>query len=290
MTAGVGVPLLLAAVFVYDGRAIPILLAVLVGLLLWECATLLNLTRFAMKAGYTTLGVLLYSVFAMSDVSFLEDASTSALFFLIVFLVPTLSFGFCWIFAEGMQKFYADRQLNDHGVTDDMSTGTRFWLGIACFAMLLGMCLALFALHQHYGAAGLLTVLMVAWVTDTGAYFVGRAVGKHPLVRKISPNKTLEGFFGGYGIGLIATLLLGFLWLQPVLGWSTVGVVALGLATPLFAVIGDLVASMFKRVAQVKDSGGMLPGHGGLLDRVDSIVYVAPSMLVLAGLTGGASA
>ena len=118
-----------------------------------------------------------------------------------------------------------------------------------------------------------LCVLLLVWAADTGAYFTGRALGRHKLAPAISPGKTVEGVLGGL---LAATLVAaGFRWLTgpevPVGGW-----VALWVISCCASVVGDLAESHLKRLAGAKDSGTLLPGHGGVLDRIDSITAAAP--------------
>ena len=117
--------------------------------------------------------------------------------------------------------------------------------------------------------------MALVWACDTGAYFAGRAIGGPKLAPAISPNKTWAGFVGGVAAaGVFAALLLP-LGLAP----------PLAIATPLLAAIaqgGDLFESHLKRVAGVKDSGNLLPGHGGILDRLDGLVAVAPVAALLA--------
>jgi phosphatidate cytidylyltransferase len=131
------------------------------------------------------------------------------------------------------------------------------------------------------GLALLLWVFLVTWATDIGAYFVGRAYGKRKLAPSISPGKTVEGLWGG----VAAAALLGAAWV-----WATELGAPLLLLAPVFALAaqaGDLFESRMKRVAGVKDSGNWLPGHGGLLDRLDGLVPVAVLMFAAqaAGLT-----
>lgn len=124
------------------------------------------------------------------------------------------------------------------------------------------------------GAGWLTMTLCIAFFSDTVAYFFGRAFGKHKLYPAVSPKKTLEGSFGGLLGGCLATSAVGKLWLVPELSWVDVAV--LGVAGSAFGQIGDLVESMIKRTHGVKDSGALLPGHGGMLDRVDALIFVAP--------------
>jgi phosphatidate cytidylyltransferase len=112
------------------------------------------------------------------------------------------------------------------------------------------------------------------WVADIGAYFSGRRFGRHKLAPAISPGKTREGVIGG----LMANLLWMLLVYQFSLGWglALLPFLIIGLATSLISVVGDLFESVLKREAGVKDSGKLLPGHGGVLDRVDSVIAAAP--------------
>lgn len=116
-------------------------------------------------------------------------------------------------------------------------------------------------------------VLFVIWATDTGAYFVGRSLGKKKLWPKISPNKTVEGAIGG----ILAACIVGvvFQLIHP-FEHSMVIVIAVTVLVSIFGQIGDLVESAFKRHYGVKDSGKIMPGHGGILDRLDSLIFVLP--------------
>lgn len=115
--------------------------------------------------------------------------------------------------------------------------------------------------------------LFVIWATDSGAYFIGRAFGKRKLWPEISPNKTVAGFVGG----VLCALLVGFIF-QMVSPLHTSMIVVLGVTvvTSFFGQMGDLVESALKRHYIVKDSGHILPGHGGILDRFDSLLFVLP--------------
>ena len=118
------------------------------------------------------------------------------------------------------------------------------------------------------------TVLVSVWVSDTCAYLVGRAVGKTPLFPRVSPNKTWEGAIGGVVGALGWVALARVLVLADTLSW--IDVAAIGLCCGVASQLGDLAESLFKRSVGVKDSGTLLPGHGGLLDRIDAAVVAAP--------------
>lgn len=116
--------------------------------------------------------------------------------------------------------------------------------------------------------------LCIAFFSDTVAYFAGRAFGRHKLYEAVSPKKTWQGAFGGVLGSLLATVGVGSLWLVPELAIGHA--VVLGILANICGQAGDLVESMLKRTYGVKDSSNLLPGHGGMLDRIDAMVYVAP--------------
>ncbi|WJW76579.1 phosphatidate cytidylyltransferase [Thiohalobacter sp. IOR34] len=132
-------------------------------------------------------------------------------------------------------------------------------------------------LLQGQGGTGpqlLLFILVLMWVTDSAAYFTGRALGRHKLAPRVSPGKTWEGVAGGLAASGLAGALaaLWFGWDGPVLA----GFVLLALACSALSVVGDLFISLLKRQAGLKDSGQLIPGHGGVLDRIDSLLAAAP--------------
>jgi phosphatidate cytidylyltransferase len=119
--------------------------------------------------------------------------------------------------------------------------------------------------------AWILALVLVVWAFDTFAYFAGRRFGRHPFMAHISPSKTMEGVAGGaVAAGLVGALLVSLL------GHSWLAGLGFGLLVGAAAQAGDLVESMLKRAAGVKESGTLIPGHGGLLDRVDSFLFAAP--------------
>jgi len=128
-------------------------------------------------------------------------------------------------------------------------------------------------LYQDYGIQAMLWLLVSVAIADTGAYFVGKAIGKTKF-SDTSPNKTLEGVFGGI---IIATILGTYAGLYSAPFWAALIVTFL---TSLSSVFGDLFESYLKREAGVKDSGNILPGHGGILDRIDGYLFAAPIMVI----------
>lgn len=126
--------------------------------------------------------------------------------------------------------------------------------------------------ENNYNPNIILSIFILIWVNDTFAFLVGKTFGKHKLFEKVSPKKTIEGFVGGFIFSIVAGIILAqFLMLQSYIHWIFIAVLA-----SVFGTLGDLVESKFKRIANVKDSGTIMPGHGGVLDRLDSIIFVAP--------------
>ncbi|MDP2315935.1 MAG: phosphatidate cytidylyltransferase [Pseudomonadota bacterium] len=126
---------------------------------------------------------------------------------------------------------------------------------------------------QPDGMALIFYLLASTWLGDTGAYFAGRAFGKTPLFPRVSPKKTREGVLGGLLLAVAGAALIKVL-LAPDLSWPVVLVLAAVLDSA--GVVGDLVESMLKRAFGVKDSGSIMPGHGGILDRIDSLLFTGP--------------
>ncbi len=130
----------------------------------------------------------------------------------------------------------------------------------------------------HYNGMLLLAIFIFIWVNDTGAYLVGSRWGKTPLAPSISPKKTVEGSIGGLLLALLSAVILRLL-LFPELSWLHILLIAAVVA--IFGTIGDLFESSLKRQAGVKDSGKLIPGHGGILDRIDSLLLAVPAVYLL---------
>jgi phosphatidate cytidylyltransferase len=142
-----------------------------------------------------------------------------------------------------------------------------------------------YAVGALAGAVVLLFPLVLTWSTDTGAYAFGRAFGKHKLIPSVSPGKTVEGAIGGVVTAVVAALLYVHFLLAPFahLTLRPTALVGFAIVIAVVAQIGDLVESLFKRDAGVKDSSTLLPGHGGILDRFDSLLFVLPASYVIIG-------
>jgi len=223
----------------------------------WESARLFQMTRPALMA---VPWVLVFLVFALQSVTF----SASMLFALCVVIwlvrfIPALAIGLPQTAGLGNRLVHALYGLSIVG----------------CFA-------AIFFLYQHSGLY-LLSVLAIVWVADIGAYFSGKAFGRRKLAPSISPGKSWEGAIGGWVLVLLLSGSSVYFpalrdtfapVVQTALGW--VGLVVLMTLLVAASVLGDLFESMLKRRAGVKDSSHLLPGHGGVLDRIDALIPVLP--------------
>jgi phosphatidate cytidylyltransferase len=144
--------------------------------------------------------------------------------------------------------------------------------------------------HDYAVGAGAGTALvslpiLLTWSTDVGAYTFGRAFGKKKLIPSVSPGKTVEGAVGGLGLAIVICLLYVRFILMPYaqLGLTIQGAVLFAIVVSVAAQVGDLAESLLKREAGIKDSSRIIPGHGGILDRFDSILFVMPIAFLLLG-------
>lgn len=142
-----------------------------------------------------------------------------------------------------------------------------------------------FIVDARGGTALVLFPLVVTWLNDTGAYLAGRAFGRAKLMPSVSPAKTWAGAYGAVVASVLTTWALAAFVLPPMahLSMRPLGIVVVGVGLSLAAQVGDLAESMFKREAGVKDSSQLIPGHGGVLDRVDSLLFTLPVGFVLLG-------
>jgi phosphatidate cytidylyltransferase len=160
------------------------------------------------------------------------------------------------------------------------SSAALAWFYCGC------LCATVSAVRMRFGFAWVVMSFVVTWMNDTFAYFAGRFFGRHKMFPRISPKKTWEGFAGGFAGSIVGALVLLALFPRPSLpGLTAAGCVLLGAGGAIVGPVGDLAESMLKRAAGVKDSGKLIPGHGGMLDRIDALLFVAPWVYLFAALT-----
>ena len=139
---------------------------------------------------------------------------------------------------------------------------------------------------KYYNIFYFLLIVCFTVFADMGAYFIGVFFGKHKMAPHISPNKTYEGLIGGFGIGMLATFIVCVIF-KYVLKLEYIRIWYIMLLSPLFialGVLGDLIASYFKRQSNIKDYGSVIPGHGGVMDRLDSFLLVGPAFYLINGM------
>ena len=257
MTAVVLGALVLGAIFVLPVYGFVLFVAPFVALGLYEWASLARLQTPLQRAVYAVLG----AVVGLGLLLWLDAATQPLLVGSIVALCVGL-----WAIAAVLVLSYP-RLI---GVLE--RPGLVAVLG---WLILLGTWTALTAIRLHpAGAWWLVWLFLVIVAADIGAYFTGKAFGKHKLIVAVSPGKTWEGAAGGLlssvAVGLLVAWLADLPTPGPVLWSGWIAVIA------VVSILGDLFESTLKRAAGVKDSGGLLPGHGGVLDRIDSIISASP--------------
>ena len=153
--------------------------------------------------------------------------------------------------------------------------------GPVYLGFLLGHVLVLRGLDGGIGRDLVLFALLVTFATDTGAFLIGKAIGRHPMYPQVSPNKTWEGAVGGFCLAMIVAAVLPLLLELGLFHWQ---LLVVGATVGVVSQIGDLLESKLKRISGVKDAGGIIPGHGGILDRLDSLVFSLPAVYYLVSL------
>lgn len=182
-----------------------------------------------------------------------------------------LLYGFALIMMFAM-VFY-----HDHLTYDDTAFAISGTL-IITFGM---TCISALCVRGEYTSFYIIACLSVPWLSDAGAYFVGTFFGKHKLCPNISPKKTVEGAVGGIIFGILSSIVAGLVFSFLIYGSDKVyinyyGLVFIGVANSIISIMGDLCFSIIKRSCSIKDYGTIMPGHGGLLDRFDSVIFSAP--------------
>ena len=260
LTALALLPPVLAAIFLLPNYALAICFSGLAGLAAWEWAGLASITKPASKFSYAFVCVGL-----MVLASVVLPLSVKIGLWVLALLWWAL--GLLWIFRYPV-GFEAGKP----------SQLTVSVIGLLVFPSALSAIAHLHSVTKQ-GPILLLTFFVLIWAMDVGAYFSGKSFGKNKLAPKVSPGKTWEGFVGGLILAIIVGVTGGkyFLFGDAALHWTWWLTVA---SIPALSVIGDLCESLLKRQAGVKDSGNILPGHGGVLDRIDSILAAAPIMAV----------
>ncbi len=272
ISAVVLIALVFAALFLFSPFYFSISIAVVAILGLWEWTQFPHLKQKVWRGVITAIGATFLFLFVFSQKNYLnagrvfEDFAEPLLLSSVIW----------WICALGLVLSFPN--------------STKVWgkslilkLIFAFFSLVpfvigaLKLRLNNYVIDPQQGVMLLLYVFILVWAADSGAYFAGRKFGKHKLAPKVSPGKTWQGVIGG----IITASILAFIFMQTAGSaifqkGSTLSLVALSAGTVAVSILGDLTESMWKREAGVKDSSQLIPGHGGVLDRIDSLLAAVP--------------
>ncbi|CAN7369476.1 phosphatidate cytidylyltransferase [Pseudomonas brassicacearum] len=256
ITALILLPIALGGFFLLEGASFALFIGLVVTLGAWEWARLAGFPAQSARVAYA--------------------AAVAAMLF-IMYVVPGLA---PWVLGAAVLWWATATFL----VLTYPQT-TQHWANAAT-KLVIGLLILLPAwqglIWIKQGPLGnwqIMAVMVLVWGADVGAYFSGKAFGKRKLAPKVSPGKSWEGVYGGLALSLVITTVVGFVW-----DWTVAQLLMglIGAALIVFvSVVGDLTESMFKRQSGIKDSSNLLPGHGGVLDRIDSLTAAIPIFAVL---------
>ena len=255
LTASIVAPITVFGILVLTQTSFAVAVALILIISSWEYCNLIQIKHLAGKALYALL-ILLITYFLSNALSNLTILYAAAWWLIALVWVV--------IFPKGsrlLRKNLLVKLVN----------------GLFIF---VPMAIALMALHL-LDPMLVLFLLILIWAADIGAYFAGKLLGKTKLCPSVSPGKTLEGMFGGIVLAQVFAISYAYVSIQaPLLGDFLIFSL-IALVVSIVSVLGDLFESVLKRIAEVKDSGNILPGHGGMLDRIDSLTSSAPIFFLL---------
>ena len=267
ITAAILIPLVLFGILLLQTKTLEWFIALMTVLAAWEWFGIIGVHDVTKRLIWAS-GLCL-----LSTVS-LEYLSTG-------FMMSVASI--LWLLAAAVLMKYGKDGLPSHLTTLFRQTG----FGIASAVILLAsFWVAAVALHDSLiGPQQLLYILVSVWLADTGGYFVGKKLGKRALAKAVSPNKTWEGVWGALGLATVWAIIAFEMGIGGSLSLQTW--LVLTLISVSMSIVGDLFESLFKRSYNIKDSGNLLPGHGGVLDRIDSLIAALPIFVAGLIITGG---
>lgn len=252
LTAALLIPLVFLGALNLNNDYFTLALALIVALGAWEYCQLIQIKHTALKLAYSLL-VALAAVFAgLCEEVLMPIITLSCVWWLfnIVWIALYPKYSCCWY----------------------SGWSVRLTNGFFIFVPMLSALAAL----QRQNSELVLLLLVLVWSADSGAFFVGRAIGKHKLSPRVSPRKTIEGAIGGIITALGVMTLYVFILTEGATSKQYLIYAFLALLVAIASIVGDLFESLFKRISNIKDSGNLLPGHGGIFDRIDSLTAAAP--------------
>ncbi len=261
ISAAVGIVLLLAVLICPYTAVFAAAMAALAAIAVWE---LLHNTGYVKRNTLTVIAM----VFALAEVLLIYFSRSSPFASVATVVLPLLFWVAVILFL-----------LKNHATTDAVTGG---WAAFATVYVTVGFASLAHMRGTADGMLSIFLVLVIPWMSDTGAYFVGTFFGKHKMTPVISPKKSWEGFFGGWVVSVGSAVLTGVIY-QTVtgMGVSLIRLALYALVLAPLSVCGDLFASIVKRQCGIKDYGNLMPGHGGVMDRFDSVLIIAPLLLCL---------
>ena len=264
LAALVLIPIVIAGLFFLSISNFAIVMLVIFALSSWEWAQFLHFTTKRSKSIFTILLTILAAIiyylpiYVYLPINIFEIILLSSIAWWGIALVLVLSY---------------PKSVKLWGTSFFNKLLFAFFTLMPFFIAMIQLRQINYGLNSYEGAYWLLYILVLVWATDSGAYFAGRLWGKHKLAPSVSPGKTIEGLMGGVASSIIIGLLVYYshFFNAPFYPFMISSVVAI-----FASVLGDLTESMFKREANIKDSGHLIPGHGGILDRIDSLTAAMP--------------
>lgn len=246
--SGLVYAIIFISAILYSAESYTALIAVFSAICLWEFNKIINFKNFI---PFVILPLAIYYT--------KEIATEKALLFILI-ITLVCSFQLIYNLYRGKKTEYPKTFM------DKLDLGIRYIILPFSFLTLLPF------INNNYHPYVIIYIIILIWTNDSFAFLVGKNFGKTKLFERISPKKTIEGFIGGLLFSLIVGFLIGYYSsVLSIFNW-----IIIALIVSIAGTFGDLVESMFKRRANVKDSGTIMPGHGGLLDRLDSLYFLAP--------------
>jgi phosphatidate cytidylyltransferase len=279
ITAIVAICVLIPCLILSDTVIFPIACGIVALIALYEITGCIGVRKKWLISGMTFLyGALVSAVVTAYFVGVKNSAEFYSIFSMEKVVVMVFGSTFAYIFLTCCFTMLSLGEIKFLQAAELITWTLYIMIGIMSIALL-----------RRQGDAGVYLyglIFIGAWMTDTGAYFVGVLFGKHKLIPKVSPKKTIEGAFGGILGCIVGFVLYGFI-IQSICDVKVNYVAMIILATVIAVVsqFGDLVASYIKREREIKDFGFIFPGHGGVLDRFDSIIAVAPTIYFITYFT-----
>ncbi len=246
-----------------------------IGLVIFFAVLFAGETAFTVAVFVVTLGMLveLYTNLK-SNLTINLTGLECSIILLLSMIIDSFSMELAIIISIGIYLFVMVNQHTKIHFKDIITHGFLTFFITIFFGTMIRVC-------SQFGIYSVLLVFVCAWMTDSGAYFTGRAIGKTKLIPKVSPKKTVEGAVGGVITAVVFCWLYMFILnkipaikAEGVLNYFSITIIAL--LTSVMSQLGDLVASSIKRDLNIKDFGNLLPGHGGIIDRFDSVIYITP--------------